>query len=64
LWSYELKEYPRYDEHWHEEHMEYGDMNKAVVNLNGMHQWYLQMWSMPKPKKEGNLVILEASQPL
>jgi hypothetical protein len=50
-WSYELKEYPRYNVHWHEEHMEYGDINKGMVNLNGMHRWYLQMWSMPKQKK-------------
>jgi hypothetical protein len=33
--------------------MEYGGMNEGVVNPNGKHQWYLQMWSMFKWKKGG-----------
>jgi hypothetical protein len=34
----QLKEYARHVKHQHKEHMEYGDMNKGVVNPNGKDQ--------------------------
>jgi hypothetical protein len=45
-------------------HMEYDGMNGGVVNLGGRHQWHQRMWPMSKYNKGGNLVMLEASQPL
>jgi len=63
-WSYGLKEYARHVEHQCEKHMEYDGMNGGVVNLGGRHQWHQRMWPMSKYNKGGNLVMLEASQPL
>ncbi len=47
-WPYTLKGYERHVAHWHGEDMEYGGMIGGMGNLDGRHQWYKQMQSMPK----------------
>jgi len=59
-WPYKLKHCVRRVQHQHEEHMEYGGMLKGMVNSYGKHHWYLGMWFMPKWKRGGNSVMLEA----